>query len=717
MCPIFRKMTILLLLIVLQSLISPKAHAAGNERIVKTKANVKLSGHLERSDAYGTAKDNVTGSLSEECEYKILDWTAEMVNLDLISCKTKVSAGGEGFLDWATIENLPKAPSTNWSYIAEQPDYPRTSVDMDPASGLGRFNIDGFTIRSILAGDESQAGPDLALIPSELITVYAANLAPVPDGTEFSGPTSLDEVFKFRFNPNADHFSGGNQASYKISWLDVAGKMNGTLSYSYNVSWGNSKGEVEVTVETDAGYEEWIPEGDLTNPTKPGNKLTLHCRVHPKGKPDEKREAKLSFALQDVSAEPGVCLNWPAKGSLKDSDLQFLETENADPDLDVKPAIINTKGLVEEVDVVVSAFDYGAHGVLHITAMDKYGKAVTVKVRGEDKADLAIPYDENHNHIADAWEQKWAGGLRGQETDDDDAEPPGDGHTGDALSLYEEYRGLRITGGPELTESGGKPQELITGMHVRTSPKVKDVFVSDTLGMGVGAFRVSGLQVHLVKPEECGAAKAKSFSRHIINSNRNSYSKGEQYVLWIEAGDPGTGYAGEAVMKGGEPSVPRDCQHIVVGAPVASGTPWLRPDQETLVTLTHELAHACNVKHHGDGGTVDVVRAQSIADPGIPQTGEGLLATGTGGSSVSGDVHCYMGYTANFIEEKKEPTVYVWDRKGNRYVATGWNVNSPRFVKYRFCGKPSTWELGPAGGPADGRGDCQHQFCVNHLKH
>jgi hypothetical protein len=477
--------------------------------------------------------------------------------------------------------------------------------------------------------------------------------------------------------------------------------------------------EIEVSVEPESGFEQWIPEGNLAAPAKPGNHLTLHCSVHQKDQPGEPRKAELTFTWKKVSSEKGICLNWPLSGPSNDSDLQFLKEENSDPGLQVEsPDEAHTKGRVEKVDVVISSLDFGAYGTLHITAKDKDGKEVKVRIRGEEKADLAIPFDENHNHLADAWEKPWAGGLRGQETDDDDAQPVGDGHTGDALSLYEEYRGFRISGGAELTANGGRPQELIKGHHVRTSPQVKDVFVCDTLGMGVGAFRVVGLQVHLVKPEECAASRNGAFNPHAINPNRGSFTRGEQYVLWVEAGVTGNGYAGEAIMKGGAPSVPRDCQRIIVSAPSASGSIWMRPDQETLVTLTHELAHACNVKHHGDGKTVDVVRSEHLTEHTV-ETGEGLLASEEGGSQVSGDVHCYMGYTANFIQELKAPEFRVWDRDGQWYKATKWNVNTPRFAKYRFCDVPSSWELGPAGPPdvKNGRGDCNHQFCVNHLKH
>jgi len=413
--------------------------------------------------------------------------------------------------------------------------------------------------------------------------------------------------------------------------------------------------------------------------------------------------------------EKGVCLNWPLAGAKSEYDLKILSDEN--PELEVLgPDQAKTKEAVESLVLVVTAHDFGAWGTLHVEAKDEAKHEAKVKIRGEEKADLPIPKDENRNRIADAWELKWGGGLRGLAGEDEDAQPVGDGDTGDVLSLYEEYRGFRISGGPELNASGGRPHELMTGKHVRTDPQVKDVFICDALGLGIGAFRASGLQVHLVSTQECGRSQGGAYNPYAINVNRGSFTKGEQYVLRLESGNPGTGYVGEAILKGGLPSVPRDCQRIVVGAPAAAGTPWLRPDQDTLVTITHELAHACNVKHHGGKAAVEVVRSESLSDHSS-ETGNGLLVSEGGGSTASGDVHCYMGYTPNFVQELTDPGVWVWDREGKRYTAKQWKPDSPRFAKYRFCDAGGGIELGPAGPAESGLGNCIHQFCVNHLKH
>jgi hypothetical protein len=530
------------------------------------------------------------------------------------------------------------------------------------------------------------------------------------------------------FDPAMPALSGS--AEVETNHLGKSGKPMRAL-LTWTLSPTPLPEEVQVTVEPFSDYEKWIPEGNLKQPGEPGNRVGVKLRVHKKGDPAAKRKANLVISLADVSEEKGVCMNWPAQGTKADFGLRLPAAENSGfiPSQGATPGqSMKTKEPVEEAEIMVTSHDFGAYGILRVAGKDTNGREVRVVVRGKDTPDLAIPMDENHNHIADAWETKWAGGLQGQETDDEDSLPTGDGHTGDVLSLYEEYRGFRITGGAELTDSGGRPLELVTGFHVRTDPRVKDVFICDTAGFGIGAFRASKLQVHLVRPEESGTSQAAAFNTHIINRNRGAYSKGEQYVLWLEEGSADDNYAGGAVMKGGEPSVPRDCQKIQVRRPVADPSKALSPE-ETRVTVTHELAHACNLKHHGDGNFEDVVKVEYLEDE---SDGKGGLAHKKGdvesdpsgslslafetGSQASGDTHCYMGYTANFVRDPQGPRK-VWTMSGATYRARQLTPGLDRYAKTRFCDVPSSWELGPAGLPDAGRGNCNHQFCVNHLKH
>lgn len=113
------------------------------------------------------------------------------------------------------------------------------------------------------------------------------------------------------------------------------------------------------------------------------------------------------------------------------------------------------------------------------------------------------------------------------------------------------------------------------------------------------------------------------------------------------------------------------------------GTPWYTADQKTNNVLSHELAHACNVKHHGDrkefivkaeylddevdaGGKVPHPKGSAITYPG---SGAGwMFGFSEGGSYSSGDTHCYMTYRINFIEASADsigglgnPMLALWN--------------------------------------------------------
>ena len=139
-----------------------------------------------------------------------------------------------------------------------------------------------------------------------------------------------------------------------------------------------------------------------------------------------------------TSAYPGVCTNVPA------------------PPLTLPDAVYNGP-------------DFTLVGNV-LTPTDCGGMAV-IRVTGTNTSELFIlPQDSNANGIPDIWETVFCPGNTcptGQE--DLDAGPGAGLPTGDGLSAFDEYRGV-----------------IVSGVHIRTDPRQRDVFL------------------HLVNPQ-CGA--------------------------------------------------------------------------------------------------------------------------------------------------------------------------------------------------------------------
>lgn len=222
----------------------------------------------------------------------------------------------------------------------------------------------------------------------------------------------------------------------------------------------------EVTLEP-LDYENWIPKGNDRDAAKPGNSLRVKVRVHPTGQPDKPsdRKAKMTFFLEDVTKEPGVCLNFP-KGLSDDDDLRFLADEN--PNLQVESSTkAVTREKVNKAEVVITSFDFASYGRLRVLAEDDKGRALKVRYKGKENVKLAIPKDDLGGRIADAW--RIAEGAQGLALDWDEAQISGQTAKGDGMTLLQKYRGLivRVAG---------------ANKHQRMKAKEKVHFVIDEAG-------------------------------------------------------------------------------------------------------------------------------------------------------------------------------------------------------------------------------------------
>src|SRR5207248_2625192 len=113
----------------------------------------------------------------------------------------------------------------------------------------------------------------------------------------------------------------------------------------------------------------------------------------------------------------------------------------------------------------IACYDYGAYGKIKVTAEVAGGEIVGYLQGDASKTakPVLLPKRKDNSFIADAWKDDNGVSDLGDDDDSEDS-PAGDGHKGDGLTLYEEYRGFS--------------ENL---RHIRTDPITKDLLIADLI--------------------------------------------------------------------------------------------------------------------------------------------------------------------------------------------------------------------------------------------
>jgi hypothetical protein len=419
--------------------------------------------------------------------------------------------------------------------------------------------------------------------------------------------------------------------------------------------------------------------------------------------------AYFTWELTKCSKEPGYAMNAPTANPSQDFDLKLsgdgliLSDANAQKG-QTKP------GQYTQTTVTVTPYDWGGFGTIKVTAYLPDGSTLVGHLDGDtSQQDVRLPLRSDQSLIADVWKQN--NGVAGMaDINDNENDPAGDGHPGDGLSLYEEYRGF-----------------IIGGKHVEGNPKKKDFFVLNQAGAfyigGIRLFQnISGLEVHYqFRDGELAADR-------VMNRNHGEGAHiVDEHAVVVKAIAANSAYA-EAI---GGPGTPGMITMIVAPKILPGVNDDIRYNEST---LAHELLHACNVYHHGDvgspftfitrqadgrllssatnnggGGSITVLTEQNTsAAPLFPVGKPVRVIVGVANDTHSGDDNCVMRYddASGHLKKGDPSTLYYTPGESAGFSictsGAGTGING------------SDWMPQPRyGDAASGRGNCTGQILVN----
>jgi hypothetical protein len=355
--------------------------------------------------------------------------------------------------------------------------------------------------------------------------------------------------------------SGTNYTGSETIPLLVALPGKGSISLTLIWTLLDALPEVELVVRSPR-YPKWLPK--LQPDGSPGEKLRLMARVESPNFEDLSRIQceSIRWTLVDTSREPGICMNYPLNALFfdpKTPDLRITEIPtDTDGQVGDEPEPENNRSEIE-----IEPHDWGGWSVLRVEAKLKDGRLLKGRLENppdpEGEYDIRLPLRKPQSKIAKVWLEQEGVSDQDDAVDKDPLPKGKPGIHGDGLTLYQEYRGFQVK-----------------GSHLRTNPKVKDLFIRNSAGpLAASAIQkfdnISGLEVHLPQLDEFDP-EGQSFK---INPNRKyGPTRGLQAGLLVK----GEGFLrpNNDIPKGTQPrdhipiAFPRD-NHRVAHGGISSG--------------------------------------------------------------------------------------------------------------------------------------------------
>ncbi|PAP75058.1 hypothetical protein [Rubrivirga marina] len=549
-----------------------------------------------------------------------------------------------------------------------------------------------------------------------------------PSGTQVYEHTAsaLGQVLKSFSTTEEFYIRNGVLEGENVEWPSQTIPQ---LHYEWRLTWQGAPQEVELIVEPD-GYATWLPEAGADEAAE-GNSIAVAARLRSAGG-EPVQAARFRFELVGTSREPGVSMNYPRPSLARTTlDLKLTAVTN-ETARDGEDGQWIEAGPGTDAAADVTSYDWGGWTALRVTATLPGGREIVGHLIGEPGVEaVPLPKRAPGSLVADAWKARVGGGG---DADDLDALPEGDGHAGDGLTLYQEYRGF-----------------VENGRHFRADPRRKDLMVLNTIGgtvaEGILLFEaITGLAVH------------HQFmwweldDTRVVNPNRAAGPHAVvQHGLWLRQVTSGPGGAA-----GTGPGTPRHTRHIDLadyGYATALPNEPAVDRRYRLAHVAHELLHGVNVWHHGERdewGARWLVKLGPDGQPARTDDGSYVFRDGSGrdldvryeqggpfmpvlaqfpdvgrpGVEVfvgydhgqhSGDDDCVMRYkVAEISAESPATTLRYWNATpqhvglGLCRLAAGTGANAP--------GHAPRPRYGDADANAPGRrvrGGCTHQLCVS----
>lgn len=399
-------------------------------------------------------------------------------------------------------------PVSSWTYTARQPG---------PSS----------VALNLVYMDEGRAYVDIGYL-SDFV-----NVSPAPSTENFALGFCKTAEDNWLVRPDAGLVTFPTNVTHFIAVGDAVGNDSNALGsgqFNAHYTLTRGEGEVEVVIIPPPDYDSWVPEGNADEAIMGPKPFLVSAELRIPGtqvSPPE-RKARFRFVMSDTSREPGSCLNTPPEDEASTSyDLQFSPSSGST--LSNERQQLETGDLATKASAAILCYDYGASSVLRVTAILDSGREVPAHVEGDTgKTSLAIPKDENNNHIADAWEK--ARGIFARNLPDNwdgDDSPSGQDSDGDGISLFEGYRGF-----------------FFGRNHERLEPGFKHVFVFDRDGYvletmksgqdGINFAAASKCRVRFVTDRTWTGHGSFSDKKRIVNFNHGRAHRVDQRAIEVQ---------------------------------------------------------------------------------------------------------------------------------------------------------------------------------------